>query len=111
MNEPRDPRTGAYNLQKVEERPPDAVTILHRLRARFGPYGWAFLHDPGTSRWTALGPRGAEISRRDPTSLHAAVEAAQTRPPPTGNASERGTNPHPGRAEIDPIPFTGRRAP
>lgn len=76
MNEPRNPHTGAYSLPKVEERPPDAATILHNFRARFGPHGWAFLHDPGTSRWTALGPRGVEISRRNPASLHAAVEAA-----------------------------------
>ncbi|WP_192809549.1 hypothetical protein [Actinomadura rudentiformis] len=45
MNEPRDPRTGAYNLPAVDEGLSNAATILHRFRARFGPHGWAFLHD------------------------------------------------------------------
>lgn len=65
---------------KVEEHPPDAATILHRLRTAF-PH-WGFVHDPHTCTWTALrGPAkgGVTIVKRDPVALRTAVTEAQGR--------------------------------
>jgi hypothetical protein len=60
----------------VENRAPDAMTILWRLRRAY-PH-WAFLYDARTSTWTALRGRDVTIVRRDPTSLWFAVDTAQS---------------------------------
>lgn len=87
MNQGRDAATGTYRSFAPQAPAHDDAAILRRLRRAY-PH-WAFLHDDRRSIWTALRGRDATIVRRDPTSLAAAVEAAQSRRPVVGISIRR----------------------
>lgn len=66
----------AARVAVVEDGPPDAATVLDRLRDAF-PH-WAFLHDAG--RWTACrgrGESGVTLVKGDPVALRMAVSEAE----------------------------------
>lgn len=69
--------SGPCGRERMEERPPDVATSLHRLRRAYP--NWAFLYDAAHGNWIALRGRGAgapTLVQPNPISLRAALEAA-----------------------------------
>ena len=68
--------SGPCGLERLEERPPDVATSLHRLRRAYP--NWAFLYDATYGNWIALRGRGAgapTLVQPNPISLRAVLEA------------------------------------